>query len=174
VSGGPTRNDPPIKSIKESHKGMNQYADKLISDFTDPLFQNAFRKYFSELQINVEDWDGLFREMNEENGNLAFIRIDENDKVVGFIQFAPIVFTSWFFEETYGFIREFWVAAEHRGKRHGSELLKIAEQYFFDNGIYSTILTADTAEDFYVKHGYVKVPGCKALNEDNVFVKRLK
>ncbi|SHI66036.1 GNAT family N-acetyltransferase [Lutispora thermophila] len=150
------------------------YSDVLISDFLDPMFQNAFKLYFSELDFTVDDWDQIFKEMNDEGGNLAFVRRDENEEIIGFIQFKPIVFTSCFFEETYGFIREFWVAQKYRNKRHGSELLELAEKYFYDQGIYSTILTTDTAERFYLKHGYVKVPGCKAKNEYDVYVKRLK
>lgn len=78
-----------------------------------------------------------------------------------------------FLKKPYGFIREFWVAEKHRNKKHGSELLKIAEQYLYEQGIYSSILTTDTAEHFYLKHGYEKIPGCKAKNDDDVFVKRL-
>jgi ribosomal protein S18 acetylase RimI-like enzyme len=154
---------------------MSGYSDVLISDFLDPMFQNAFKQYFSELDISVKDWDGLFKEMNDEGGNLAFVRLAENKEVIGFIQFKPTVFTSWFFEETYGFIREFCVAEKYRNKRHGSELIELTEQYFSDQGIYCSILTTtDTAEHFYLKHGYVKVPGCKARNKDDVYVKRLK
>ncbi len=154
-------------------KDINRYTDELISDFSNPVFQNAFKQYFSELNVNVDDWDGLFREMSDE-GDEAFVRLDENNEPIGFILFQPIEFTSWFFKETYGFIREFWVAKEHRSKKHGSDLLEIAEQYFYKQGIYSSILTTDTAEQFYLKRGYVKVPGCTALNEDDVYVKRLK
>lgn len=160
--------------FRESQNGMSRYTDELISDFLDPVFQNAFKQYFLELNINIKDWDGLFKEMNDEGGNLALVRLDENKEVIGFIQFKPIVFTSWFFEETYGFIREFWVAKKYRNKRHGSELLEIAEQYLYEQGMFSSILTTDTAEQFYLRHGYVKLSGCKAKNKDDVYVKRLK
>ena len=32
--------------------------------------------------------------------------------------------------------------------------------------MYTSILTTDTAEPFYLKHGYRKAAGCKAKNED--------
>lgn len=35
------------------------------------------------------------------------------------------------------------------------------------------ILTTDTAAHFYERHGYVKALGCKAKNQDEVFVKHL-
>lgn len=162
------------ENYRKTENDMSRSTDMLISDFSDPVFQNAFKKYFAELNIRLEDWDELFKEMNDEGGNLAFVRLAENKEVVGFVQFKPIVFSSWFFEETYGFIREFWVAEQYRKKRHGSELMALAEKYFFEQGIFSTILTTDTAEQFYLRHGYVKVPGCKAKNQDDVFVKRLK
>lgn len=138
------------------------HTDLLISDFTDPVFQAAFQRYFAELGIHVRDWDGLFREMNEGNEgekNAAYIRTAADGETIGFIQFVPIRFTSWFFEETCGFIREFWVAEQFRNQRHGSELIALAEQYFLAHDIYTTILTTDTAERFYERHGYVSEHG---------------
>lgn len=153
------------------------HSDILISDFTDSVFQAAFRQYFAEMGINVEDWDGLFREMNEGNGdekNAAYIRTAPDGSVIGFIQFIPIRFSSWFFEETCGFIREFWVVDEFRSHGHGSELVALTERHFLEHGICTSILTTDTAERFYERHGYVKAPGCRSKNKDDVFVKRLK
>lgn len=156
---------------------MVKESDKLITDFTDPVFQTAFRRYFAELEINVRDWDGLFREMNAEvegNQNAAYVRTGLDGSVVGFIQFVPIRFTSWFFEETLGFIREFWVAEPFRSRGHGAELLALAERYFLEHGVCTAILTTDTAQRFYERHGYVRARGCRAKNQDEVFVKRLK
>ena len=150
-----------------------ELSDVLISDFSEPLFQTAFQTYFSELGITVRDWDGLFREMNDEGDNQAFVRTADDGSIIGFIQFKPIKFTSWFFEETCGFIREFWISNANRNAGHGSALLRLAESYFKEHGMYTSILTTDTAEHFYLKHGYRKAAGCKAKNEDEVFVKRL-
>ena len=79
-----------------THQGCT---DLLIEDFSDPRFRAAFRQYFDELGIEVTDWDGLFREMNEgEAGerNAAYVRYAADGGVIGFIQFIPIRFTSWF------------------------------------------------------------------------------
>ena len=149
------------------------FSDVLISDFTDPVFQTAFKSYFSELGIPVRDWDGLFREMNEDSGNLAYVRRAKDGSTVGFIQFNLISFTSWFFEETCGFIREFWVSEAFRNAGHGAALLGLAEDYFREHGLHTGILTTDTAERFYLKHGYRKAPGCRAKNRDEVFIKQL-
>ena len=156
---------------------MVKQSDKLITDFTDPAFQAAFKQYFAELEINVKDWDGLFREMNANSGgekNAAYVRMTEDGGVIGFIQFVPVRFTSWFFEETLGFIREFWVAEAFRGHGHGAQLLALAEDQFLERGIYTAILTTDTAERFYERRGYVRARGCRAKNKDEVFVKRLR
>lgn len=151
-----------------------EFSDVLISDFSEPLFQTAFQTYFSELGITVKDWDGLFREMNDDGDNQAFVRTDDDGNIIGFIQFKPIKFTSWFFEESCGFIREFWISNANRNAGHGSALLRLAERYFKEHGMYTSILTTDTAERFYLKHGYRKALGCKAKNDDEVFVKRLR
>ena len=154
--------------------GNLNYTDTLISDFSAPLFRNAFRQYFSELGINVTDWNSLFKEMNDEGDNLAFVRTTQDGTGIGFIQFKPITFTSWFFEETCGFIREFWVSENYWNAGHGTALIRLAEGYFYDHGLYTSILTSDTAELFYLRHSYHKRPGCKAKNGDDVFMKRLK
>ena len=156
---------------------MFKQFDTLITDFTDPTFQTAFRQYFAELGISVKDWDGLFQEMNAGSGdeeNAAYVRRLADGVAVGFIQFIPIRFTSWFFEETCGFIREFWVAEAFRGQGHGGQLLALAENHFLEHGICASILTTDTAGRFYERRGYVRARGCRAKNKDEVFVKRLR
>lgn len=143
-----------------------RYSDNLISDFSDSLFQAVFKQYFSELGLHIRDWDGLFREMNADGGNLAFVMTSDSGNVIGFIQSKLLKFTC-------GFIREFWVADEYKNQAHGSALLALAEEHFLKNGIYTSILTTDTAAHFYEKHGYISAPGCKAKNQDAVFVKHL-
>lgn len=153
---------------------MSKRYDTLIADFSDPLFQDAFQRYFSEIGISVTDWDGLFREMDSEDGNAAFVRTSEDGRMIGFILFTSIQFTSWFFEENCGFIREFWISGPFRNGGHGSELLAMTEKHFYEQGLFTSILTTDTAARFYQRRGYVKAPGCRAKNHDDVFVKRLK
>lgn len=148
--------------------------DILISDFTDPKFQNAFQIYFAELGIQVKNWDGLFAEMNEGGANRAWLRLSESGDVIGFIQFIPIAFSSWFFEETRGFIREFWIREDYRHQGHGTALLDLAEHYLADQGIRTLILTTDTAPDFYRRRGYEQDGAITAKNKDDVFTKRIR
>ena len=148
--------------------------DYFITDFSNLLFQAAFKEYFSELGVNVKDWDGLFREMNEDEGTAAFLRMEENGSVIGFILFQKGEMKHWFFSESIGFIREFWVSAKFRGQGHGTALLEFAEKYFVENNVYKTILTTDTTPEFYLKRGYIRDCSYQAKNEDEVFVKLLK
>ena len=149
--------------------------DYLISDYMNPLFQNAFKIYFAELGINVKDWDGLFAEINADEGTYTYLRMTDDEKtVIGFIMFKPDKMINWFFEETIGFVREFWIAKNQRGSGHGSDLLKKAEEFFSERGIYKIILTTDTAEEFYKSKGYRRDVAYQAKNEDAVFVKNLK
>lgn len=147
--------------------------DILITDFTDARFQRAFRAYFEELNVRVTHWDRLFREMNDEGRNAAFLRIAEDGAVVGFIQFAPSALSDWFFEMPVGFIREFWIDPACRAHGHGTALLRLAEKYFRERGIRKTILTTDTAEAFYLRRGYAKDISVTAKNKDDVFIKYL-
>lgn len=148
------------------------YKDFVINDFLDEKFQTAFKEYFKELGIEVKDWIGLFKEINEDKSTQAIVRM-ENDNVIGFIMFQPIVFESWFFEEKCGFIREFWIANDYRNIGHGSNLINQVESYFKKQEIFRTILTTDTAKDFYLKHGYHLQKSAKAKNGDDVYSKML-
>lgn len=85
-----------IKLFDVNEREDLSHCDTMLSDFSDAVFQRAFRQYFSELGIHIRDWDGIFSEMNEDNNNLAFIRTTQDGKIIGFIQFRPTKFTSWF------------------------------------------------------------------------------
>ncbi len=146
-----------------------------IQSFDNHDFQRAFIEYFTELGIKLEDYSGLFGEMNSDpNGkNYAYVSLSERGQVCGFIQFIEIESKSWFFAEQLGFIREFWVSDKCRGRGVGTRLISLAESYFKDRGIQKAILTTDTAEGFYLKRGYTKESGITARNGDEVFTKRL-
>lgn len=148
--------------------------DLFITDFSDAVFQDMFKQYFSELGMEVKDWDGLFAEMNEQNGgNAAYIRIYGKEPV-GFIQFTAVTLENWFFKEKLGFIREFWTAEKFRRQGHGTELLSLAEKYFKDNGTCRIVLTPDENErQFYLNRGYSVCEGIEAKNNIDVFVKEI-
>ena len=147
--------------------------DILISDFSNVAFQNAFKKYFKEFGVEIKNWDSLFIELTEEGKNKAYVRLGENGTCVGFILFKNIQLSDGFFEQNLGFIREFWVSKEYRGRGHGSELIKLAEEFFKQKGISKLILTTDTAEHFYETRGYSTDRSYAAKNQDEVFVKEL-
>lgn len=150
------------------------YQDILISDFSDVRFQQAFRAYFTDEGMHIKNWDALFAEMNSQKDNQAFVRVNEKDEIVGFLQFQPGEMNHWFFRQPIGFVREFWIAQPFRGQGHGSQLLALTEEYFIKQGLARAILTAEDAEDFYLRQGYEKEPCIAAKNKMNVFSKQLK
>ena len=133
-----------------------------------------FKSYFCELDVNVSNWKRLFKAMNDENRNFAYLLYDEDESPIGFIQFTAITLSSGFFETKMGFIREFWISGKCRNRGHGSCLLRLAEEYFISNGIRKSILTTNTAARFYIRHGYVQDVDIAAKNGYDVFVKALK
>lgn len=148
--------------------------DLLITDFTDPVFQGMFKEYFGELEVKVNDWEGLWTEMNTQNGgNLAYIRICGGEPV-GFIQFTEIILEGWFLKERCGFIREFWVAKQFRKQGHGTELLCLAEKHLKNSGINRIVLTAEENEQrFYLSRGYRICESIEAKNHMAVSVKEV-
>ena len=143
--------------------------DLLISD---PVFQSMFKQYFNEIDVKVNDWEGLFSEMNTQNGgNTAYIRTCDNESA-GFIQFTEVTLENWFLKERLGFIREFWVAEKFRKQGQGTELLYLAEKYFKDKGIRRVVLTAEENEQqFYLNRGYRICENIQAKNDMAVSVK---
>lgn len=151
---------------------MVDFKTDLITDFSHPQFQEAFKQYFKELEIEFEDYDNLFKEMTEE-GNEAFVAAASPSEIIGFIQFKTDKLSNWFFEENIGFIREFWICPKFREKGFGAALLKQAETHFLKQGLRKVVLTSDTAPLFYLKHGYHKDLSYNPINKDEVFVKLL-
>ena len=149
------------------------YKTILINDFSDAKFQEAFRTYFAEEEMHIKDWKGLFAEMNRQKDNAAFVRTNGKGEVVGFLQFQPGEMEHWFFRESVGFIREFWICPTYRGEGHGKDLLALTETHFMERGITRILLTADKAEGFYLCHGYRKAAGIQAKNQMDVFEKQL-
>ncbi len=150
-----------------------QTRDFLLEDFTDPRFQTAFRRYYEDLGLSAKNWDAMFLKMNRDphGKDYAYLRTTAEGQTVGFIQFTEIELTSWFFKTRLGFIREFWVDRAYRGQGHGAQLLALAEHSFRQAGLFAAILTTDTAEGFYQKHGYRRADGILPDNGETVMVK---
>jgi len=142
-----------------------------LTDFCDPRFTDAFMRYFAELGICVRDWEGLWNEMNRSDVS-AFLRLFE-ERAIGLIQYQAITANSAFFEERLGFVRELWVDPASRGEGHGGALLEAAEAACRAQGITRMILTTDTAEAFYLRHGYRARPDILAKNRLPVYEKLL-
>lgn len=147
--------------------------DFLITDFTNDIFTCAFKEYFVELGIKVSDWNSLWEEMNSDKDNLAYVKVNNSGKTIGFIQFKAIELSNSFFSEKYGFIREFWIAKEYRSKGFGTRLLNSCELYFKEKGISQIVLTTDTAEEFYISKGYSVNPNIVAKNDLIVMTKAI-
>lgn len=129
---------------------------RFINDHFDQQFTDTFKKYFKELGINVNNWNGIFTEMNDCIGkyNMKTLVILFNGKTIGFIQFQKDELLNWFFKEQIGFIREFYIDSQYRGKGYGSRLIELALKWFKDEGIKKVLLTSDTADAFYIKLGF--------------------
>ena len=136
---------------------MLEIKDMFVENFEDELFTTAFKKYFGEISTSSRNWGMLFRQMNAEKGTTRALISLCGNSVVGFIMFCEVELKCLFFVEKIGYIREFWVDSQFRGKGHGHRLLKKAEEYFYERNIKKTVLNATKGtEAFYIKNGYSK------------------
>ena len=148
--------------------------DIYVEDFESEPFMTAFKAYFSEISGGTRYWPMLFRQMNaEKDVTKAIMRLD-GDTVVGFILFCPLQLTCPFFTESYGYIRELWVAPAYRRAGNGRELMAFAEQYFSDLGMSQIMLKAEPrAEDFYRKLGYA-ISDTASSEGETVYFKKIR
>ena len=150
--------------------------DVFLTDFSDPAIETAFHAYLKEMGVPNEKADAVFSEMikSSEMPNIhTLARFSEDGEVIGFIQFQIDTLTNWFFEETFGLVRDFWTSSKMRGQGHGAALLALCETYFSEHGIRKVILNTHSAAGFYCSHGYVRDESYRAKNGEAVFVKML-
>ena len=146
--------------------------DIYMEDFESEPFMTAFKAYFSEISGGTRNWPMLFRQMNaEKDVTKAIMRLD-GDTVAGFILFCPLQLTCPFFTESYGYIRELWVAPAYRRAGNGGQLMAFAEQYFSDLGMSQIMLKAEPrAEGFYRKLGYAE--NTATISKDGVMLSKI-
>ena len=146
--------------------------DIYVGNFESEPFMTAFKTYFSEISGGTRNWPMLFRQMNaEKDVTKAIMRLD-GDTVAGFILFCPLQLACPFFTESYGYIRELWVAPKYRRTGNGRQLMALAEQYFSDLGMSQIMLKAEPrAEGFYRKLGYAE--NTAAISKDGVVLSKI-
>lgn len=146
--------------------------DLYVDNFESEPFMTAFKAYFSEISGGTRNWPMLFRQMNaEKDVTKAIMRLD-GDTVAGFILFCPLQLTCPFFTESYGYIRELWVAPAYRRAGNGGQLMAFAEQYFSDLSMSQIMLKAEPrAEGFYRKLGYAE--NTAAISKDGVVLSKI-
>ena len=150
-------------------------ADVLLENCADPSLQQAFRDYYGELGVQVTNWEGLFAEISA-SPDCLYVRRDAEGGVTGFLLFAMLEAATagrGFYTTRLGCVEEFWVAPGYRGQGHGSALLRLTEEHFVQQGCAYAILTTDTADDFYLRHGHTHQKGIRAKNNANVYLKPL-
>ena len=148
--------------------------DIYVEDFESEPFMTAFKAYFSEISGGTRNWPMLFRQMNaEKDVTKAIMRLD-GDTVAGFILFCPLQLTCPFFTESYGYIRELWVAPDYRQTGTGRRLMALAEQFFSDLGMSQIMLKAEPrAEGFYRKLGYA-ISDTASSEGETVYFKKIR
>ena len=150
-----------------------------LNDYHDLRLQKCFRRYFTEIGEHLRENTTVFERMQEavtEQNMHCLVLMDEAD-ICGFLQFQTeeLTHSMGFFKETVGFIREFWISPEERGKGNGARLLSAVEDHFRKEGVCKLILTyEENALSFYEKQGFTIDRSYTAENEQGVVVKLLR
>ncbi|WP_323615767.1 GNAT family N-acetyltransferase [Erysipelothrix rhusiopathiae] len=141
-------------------------------DLRNHQFQDAFIEYFKEFGYQIPEHDVFFQTMNNEQDNKV-LAYEVDGKVIAFIMFRFERFTNWFFNEDVVFVRELWVKKSYRNKGLASKLLLEVEVFAQRNQRFKLILTTDSADDLYLKNGYILDQSYAAKNNYSVYTKNL-
>ena len=147
--------------------------DILISDFEAPYIQKLFQRYYGELGFQVWDWNDFWQEVCEAKDLYAWLRFSDAGEAIGFVQFQLIEFSNNLFREQLGFVRELWVSGAYQEKGYGTELLRMAENYFKKHGLSRSILKPGILYEFFAGRGYALSKATTAKDYEDVFVKNL-
>lgn len=151
---------------------ISEFVETPLTDFSRPAFRQAFERYFAELEVSVDDWEAVYREMAAA-GAQALLLSSSEGSVAAFLLYAALPFSSSFFEGNAAFVQEFWVEPSLRRQGLGRRLLHSAEKLFTAQGLNLVLLTSDTAENFYLHCGYHRAAGIRAKNGCPVFLRCL-
>lgn len=143
-----------------------------IDDLRNHQFQDAFIEYFQEFGYQIPENDVFFETMNNEQDNKV-LAYEADGKLIAFIMFRLERFTNWFFSEEVVFVRELWVKKSYRNKGLASKLLIEVEAFAQRNQRFKLILTTDSADDLYLKNGYILDQSYTAKNNYSVYIKYL-
>lgn len=143
-----------------------------IDDLRNHQFQDAFIEYFQEFGYQIPENDVFFETMNNEQDNKV-LAYEADGKLIAFIMFRLERFTNWFFSEEVVFVRELWVKKPYRNTGLASKLLIEVEAFAQRNQRFKLILTTDSADDLYLKNGYILDQSYTAKNNYSVYIKYL-
>lgn len=151
------------------------FDDRIVCDCADPGLQAAFRAYYGEMNVRIEDWDAFYGEIGAGEDRIL-VRRDDEGGIVGFLMLAMTEATAWegFFSVKLGCVEELWVAPAYRGKGHGAALLAQAERILARQGCLCALLTTDRADGFYLRQGYRRAAAVRARNGAAVFCRMLQ
>lgn len=148
---------------------------KIINDYYDEGFKQAFRCYFLELGINLKENTTVFDEITKsaEDEGMRTLVLEEDGVITGFIMFQAEEFSSKsrFFMFPAMFIRELFIKKEYRNSGLGRLLIFQVIEIAKKEAIHKVILTTDSALEFYQKLGFVVDVRIIAKNKDMVLVK---
>lgn len=161
---------------------MNKFVIEKLKDEDKPEFTEMFLDYFIYECNKKNDRYSLKKNLVENiilkqcDSGLIFIDIIKDKECLGFIIYQIDKEESdWKERLGSGFIREFYIKEDFRGKGLGSMLLNNAEQNLKTLGAKEVYLTSSEKENvklFYQKNGY-KPEGKTAHNGKEYFDKEL-
>lgn len=147
------------------------------------IFTEMFLDYFIEDMHVKYDKEKLREDLvkktilTQYENKIIFIDVIKQTNLIGFIIYQiDNEKSDWKERDGCGFIREFCVKKDVRGKGFGSLLLQYAENNFKNLGVKNIYLTSDENEkvkNFYIKNGYYTNHDRNKGNNNEIFEKML-
>ena len=149
-------------------KYKNMYYDIFIK-MLGACFNKDYKILLTKQQLE-ELCKEITQQVNKQIAFLDLLFLDDDAK--GFVNYQVDTHQSdWCEKETWGCIRELYVADDVRGQGYGRKLAEHAEKKLLTLSVPNIYLTTDDAIDFWVKIGYRDTGEICAKNEGNILIK---
>jgi ribosomal protein S18 acetylase RimI-like enzyme len=155
---------------------MNVVLEEL-KNVKDQNFKKLFLSYFDELGVKLPDGYDVFSdiELSAKNEQMITIVAKQHSEMIGFIMFQPeqLISSTKFFKQDTTFIREFSVLKDYRKTGIGTQLMEYVFDYCNKNNIHTIILTTHSAQEYYLRLGFVEDSSYSAKNKQIVYIKKI-
>lgn len=119
--------------------------DFFLTDFSEELFLNAFKKMLLEEYgiISVDNFELMQKKLESDGDSFAYVKQSDDNEIEGLIIAKVIKLSKGSFEAVFGYISTLWISKDCLKQDCGVQLLELCEKQFKKRQITQFIADSD-------------------------------